>query len=209
MEMNAMEPIDPSTLTNRERYRLMTSAIIPRPIALVTSIGRNGVINAAPFSYFNGVTSSPPILSVSVGYRKGKAKDTGRNIRETGEFVVNIVSKSMAEKMNRTSGDFPPDVSEIIEADLATITSEIVAPPRLAESPVQMECKLYKLIEIGEGPNDLILGEVLRVHLNPDVRIDERYHIDPASVDAIGRLGGLQYCTTRDVFEMVRPKVGG
>lgn len=199
--------IDPSELSTRERYRLMISSIIPRPIAFVTSIGSNGVVNAAPFSYFNGVTSSPPIISLSVGYRKGAAKDTGRNIRETGEFVVNVVSRSIAEKMNTASADFAPDVSEIIEADLKIMPSELVSPPRLAESPVQMECKLYKLIEIGEGPNDLILGEVLRWHLNPHIKIDERYHIDPASLDVIGRLGGPQYCTTNDVFEMVRPKV--
>lgn len=202
-----MKHIDPSELSKRERYRLMTSSIIPRPIAFVTSIGSNGVVNAAPFSYFNGVTSSPPIISVSVGYRKGTAKDTARNIRESGEFVVNVVSGAIAEKMNIASGDFSPDVSEIIEADLKTIPSELVSPPRLAESPVQMECKLYKLIEIGEGPNDLILGEVLRWHLNPDVEIDERYHIDPVSLDIIGRLGGAQYCKTKDIFEMVRPKV--
>lgn len=202
-----MTHIDPSELSSRERYRLMISSIIPRPIALVTSIGKNGVVNAAPFSYFNGVTSSPPIISISVGYRKGTAKDTGRNIRETGEFVVNIVSQNIAEKMNIASGDYPPEISEITEANLQIIPSEIVSPPRLAESPIQMECKLYKLIEIGEGPNDLILGEVLRWHLHTNIKIDNRYHIDPASVDVIGRLGGPQYCTTDNVFEMVRPKL--
>lgn len=200
-----MNHIDPSALSARERYRLMISSIIPRPIAFVTSVGKEGVVNAAPFSYFNGVTSTPPIISISVGYRKGMAKDTGRNIRETGEFVVNMVSHDIAEKMNIASADFPPDVSEIVEADLETMPSELVTPPRLAESPVQMECKLYKLIEIGEGPNDLILGEVLRWHIHQGVKIDERYHIDPASLDIIGRLGGPQYCTTKDVFEMMRP----
>ncbi len=200
-----MKHIDPSALSARERYRLMIGSILPRPIAFVTSIGKEGIVNAAPFSYFNGVTSTPPIISISVGYRKGMVKDTGRNIRETGEFVVNMVSHSIAEKMNIASADFPPNVSEIVEADLRTIPSELVTPPRLAESPVQMECKLYKLIEIGEGPNDLILGEVLRWHIHQDVKIDERYHIDPSSLDIIGRLGGPQYCTTKDVFEMMRP----
>ncbi len=199
--------IDPSQLTARERYRLMISSIIPRPIALVTSIGNNGVINAAPFSFFNGVTSSPPIISISVGYRKGNAKDTARNIRERGEFVVNIVSESIAEKMNIASAEYPPEVSEISKANLQIIPSKLVSPPRLAESPVHMECKLYKLIEIGEGPNDLILGEVIRWPLNPDVKIDDRYHIDPESLKVIGRLGGPQYCTTNNIFEMVRPKV--
>jgi flavin reductase (DIM6/NTAB) family NADH-FMN oxidoreductase RutF len=202
-----MKRIDPSTLSSRERYRLMTSSIIPRPIAFVTSLGSNGIVNAAPFSYFNGVTSTPPIISISVGYRRGNAKDTARNIRETGEFVVNMVSHDIAEKMNLASGDFAPNVSEVIEADLKVIPSELVAPPRLAESPLHMECKLYKLIEIGEGPNDLILGEVLRWHLNPGVQIDDRYHIDPGTLNIIGRLGGPQYCKTSDVFEMVRPKV--
>jgi flavin reductase (DIM6/NTAB) family NADH-FMN oxidoreductase RutF len=202
-----MKHIDPSQLSKRERYRLMISSVIPRPIAFVTSIGKQGIVNAAPFSYFNGVTSTPPIISISIGYRKGTAKDTGRNIRETGEFVVNMVSHSIAEKMNIASADFPPDVSEIVKAGLKTIPSELVTPPRLAESPVQMECKLYKLIEIGEGPNDLILGEVLRWHLREDIQIDERYHIDPASLDIIGRLGGPQYCRTKDVFQMVRPEL--
>lgn len=199
--------IEPMKLSRRERYRLMISSIIPRPIALVTSMGKNGIVNAAPFSFFNGVTSSPPIVSISVGYRKGSAKDTGRNIRETGEFVVNMVSNDIAEKMNITSADYPPEISEIEVANLATIPSELVAPPRLAESPVQMECKLYKLIEIGEGPNDLILGEVLRWHVSAEIKMGENYHIDPASLDLIGRLGGAQYCRTRDVFEMIRPEV--
>jgi flavin reductase (DIM6/NTAB) family NADH-FMN oxidoreductase RutF len=201
-----MTTIDPNKLSRRERYQLMIGCIIPRPIALVTSIGNDGIVNAAPFSYFNGVSSSPPLLSISVGSRRGNMKDTAKNIRQSGEFVVNSVSRAMAGKMNIAATDFPPEISEIEKAGFATIPSECIKPPRIAEAPIQMECKVYRIIEIGEGVNDLILGKILRLHLGNSVIIEDDYRIDPYSIDLIGRLGGSRYCTTESVFEMIRPK---
>jgi flavin reductase (DIM6/NTAB) family NADH-FMN oxidoreductase RutF len=201
-----MTTIDPEKLSRRERYQLMIGCIIPRPIALVTTIGINGIINAAPFSYFNGVSSSPPFLSLSVGSRRGSMKDTAKNIRQSGEFVINSVSRAMAEKMNIAATDFPPEISEIEKTGFTTVTSECVKPPRIAEAPIQIECKVYRIIEIGEGTTNLVLGEILRYHIANSVTIDSAYRIDPHSIDLLGRLGGSKYCTTETVFEMVRPE---
>jgi flavin reductase (DIM6/NTAB) family NADH-FMN oxidoreductase RutF len=201
-----MKTIDPEKISKSERYQLMIGSIMPRPIALVTTIGKNGIINAAPFSYFNGVSSSPPLLSISVGYRRGIVKDTARNIRETGEFVVNSVSRAMAQKMNIAATDFPSEISEIEKAGFAILPSECIEPPRIAEALIQIECKVYRIIEIGEGANDLILGRIMRFHLADNVAINDKYQIDPRSIDLLGRLGASKYCTTDNVFEMVRPK---
>ncbi len=201
-----MKSIKLASLSKRERYQLMTTAVIPRPIAWITTYDKAGRINAAPFSYFNCVSTVPPLVSVAVGYRTGGFKDTARNIRETGEFVVNAVPESLAEKMNLTATDFPPEISEIEVADLKTIDSDIVGPPRLADSPIQMECRLYRLIPIGEGSSDLILGEILLIHIADTIDIDENYRIDPRSIGLIGRLGGSYYAKTEGIFEMVRKK---
>ncbi|MFH1679652.1 MAG: flavin reductase family protein [Candidatus Eisenbacteria bacterium] len=200
--------LDPAKLSARERYFLMIGAIVPRPIAFVSTVSAGGAANVAPMSFFNGVSSTPPIVSVSLAARRGEKKDTLRNIEETGEFVVNAVDEALAEKMNLASGDYPPEVSEFDAAGLAPVPSEIVRAPRVSESPISFECRLVRTVEIGEHPHRtaLVLGEVLCIHARDSLLLDEK-HVDPEQLRAIGKMGGHLYCRTRDRFEMKRPKV--
>lgn len=200
--------LDPAQMSVRERYFLMIGAIVPRPIAFVSTVNRAGVPNAAPMSFFNGVSSTPPIVSVSLASRRGEKKDTLRNIEETGEFVVNVVDEALAEKMNLASGDYPPEVSEFDRAGLAAVPSDLVLPPRVAESPIAFECRLVRTIEIGAPPHRtaLVLGEIVRIHARDDLVLEDR-HVDPERLRAIGKMGGHLYCRTRDRFAMERPKV--
>ncbi|NOT35331.1 MAG: flavin reductase family protein [Candidatus Eisenbacteria bacterium] len=196
--------IDPEQLSTRALYKFLTSAVVPRPIALVSSIDANGVRNAAPFSYFNIVTNEPPLLSVSIGPRRGDAKDTLTNIQTVGEFVINLVDESMFQGMVRTSGDWPPEVDEIELAGFHAIASDLVKAPRIAESPVQMECRLERVIEL--GASSLVIGRLLRAHVR-----DEIIHegaVDAHRLQPVGRLGGEQYSLLREVARAARPVVG-
>jgi flavin reductase (DIM6/NTAB) family NADH-FMN oxidoreductase RutF len=199
--------IDPEKLSSRERYFLMVGCIVPRPIAFVSSISGKGVRNLAPFSYYNGVSSSPPVLSVSIAPRRDRPKDTLANIRETGEFVVNVVDEELARPMILASGDYAPEVDEFEVTRLTPIPSDLVAPPRVQESPVQMECRLLQVVEVGKPPRvtGLVLGEILRFHLRDDLYRDG--HIDPQRFAAVGRMGRTDYCQTRDRFSMERPRL--
>jgi flavin reductase (DIM6/NTAB) family NADH-FMN oxidoreductase RutF len=204
----ALRLIDPSDRSAREVYALMISAIVPRPIALVSTADGQGGRNLAPFSYFMGVASAPPVLAIStVSRRDGQKKDTLRNIEATGEFVVNVVSEPMAEAMNLSSGDFPYGQDEFEHARLTPVAGVRVAAPRVAESPVQMECRLERILEVGRQPAYLILGEVLLFHVREDVMTEGR--IDVAKLRPVARLGGSDYAHVRDVFSMTRPVVGG
>ncbi|MGQ0797502.1 MAG: flavin reductase family protein [Methanobacteriota archaeon] len=197
--------VDPSKLTRDDAYRLMISAFIPRPIAFVSTRSRAGVDNCAPFSYSMGVSSRPMVLAVSVGSRGRRPKDTVRNILETKEFVVNVVTEDLAEKMNVASGDWADDVSEFDEAGLTRAPSEVVAPPRIAESPVNFECRLMRRVVVAD--NTVCFGEVVRLHVED--RVVAHGRVDARMLRAVGRLGGAQYCRTRDIFEMSRPKIAG
>jgi flavin reductase (DIM6/NTAB) family NADH-FMN oxidoreductase RutF len=197
--------IDPATLTDNERYQLLISCVVPRPIALVTTLSSRGVVNAAPFSFFNAVSANPPILLIAVDRRKGRMKDTAANIVSTQEFVVHIVDEEIAQKMNITSASFPPEVSEAQAAEFSLLPSERVMPPRLAESPIHMECRLLQHLELGNGPIDALFGEVVAFHIRDELLRDGK--VDPSKLKAIGRLGGPTYCRTNDLFEMVRPIV--
>lgn len=199
--------LEPSQLGGRDAYRLMISALVPRPIAFVSTVGPSGVPNCAPFSFFMGVSTNPPVVAISVSSRKGERKDTARNILQGKEFVVNIVTEAIADRMNVASGDYAPEVSEFEEAGLTAAPSLRVTPPRIAESPVHFECRLFQAIEVGRAPNHLILGEVVHIHVADDVLVDGL--VDIHRLRPIGRLGGSQYCRVRDVFEMDRPKVTG
>jgi flavin reductase (DIM6/NTAB) family NADH-FMN oxidoreductase RutF len=193
-------------LDAQNRYKLLVSTVSPRPIAWVVSQDAEGVVNAAPFSFFNAISGDPPLLIIGIGGRKpGDAKDTGNNIRETSQFVVNLVSDANAEAMNITAIDFPPDVNEIAEAGLTTLPSVKVRPPRIAESPVAFECERFINIDLGLD-RTLIIGRVLAVHVHDDCVLDaERCHIDNAKLDLIGRLHGRGwYSRTRDRFDMPR-----
>ncbi len=192
--------LDPADLDGRELYFLLTSCVVPRPIAWVTTCSTEGIVNAAPFSFFNGVSSDPPILSIAIGRRRGEKKDTLVNIEGTGEFVVNVVDASMGEKMVATAGDYPPDVSEVTELDLAVAPCEQVAPPRLADSPISMECRLERVIELGNGPTSLILGEVIRFHIRDGLLVDGQ--VDRAGWQPLGRLAGRGYSNVTDAFDL-------
>ena len=181
-------------------------SIVPRPIAFVSTISQDGVYNLAPFSFFNAVCAEPPIVSFCPGMRT-PPKDTITNIRDMGEFVVNIVGEDIAEKMNLCAGDYPPDGDEFAISGLTPLPSERVRPPRVAESRVHMECTLLQIIEVStrsRGAN-MVLGEVVCFHVDDEI-IDE-FRIDPDKLGAIGRMGGIGYSRTVDRFDMKRPKV--
>ena len=200
--------IDPRETGYQDVYKLLIGAIVPRPIAFVSTLSREGVRNLAPFSFFTAVSANPPVICFCPLRRAGADpyKDTLRNISMTREFVVNIVSEEIAQKMNICSADFPPEVDEFEASGLTPVPSDLVKPPRVAESHVHMECKLYLTLEIGElpGSGNLVLGEVVRFHVD-DQYVDD-FKLDPAKLRPIGRMGGAMYTRTTDWFEMVRPK---
>ncbi|REJ68172.1 MAG: flavin reductase family protein [Planctomycetota bacterium] len=200
--------IDPADISPRDMYLHMVRAITPRPIAWVSTISAEGVANLAPYSFFNGVSANPPSVVFSpVNRRDGSKKDTVLNIEATREFVVNVVPHQLAEAMNATSATFAPELSEFAECGLTPIDSQRVRAPRLAESPIQMECTLLQIVHIGEGPlaANLIIGKIELMHVADDI-LDGEGQIDPAKIDTIGRLGGASYTTTRERFDMPRLK---
>jgi len=197
---------DFAELPARERYKLLVSTVTPRPIAWVVSQDRCGILNAAPFSFFNAFSGDPPIVGVGIGsHVPPEPKDTRANIRETGEFVVNLVSEDVAQAMNITAIEFDRSVSELDKAGLTTLPSVRVKPPRIAQSPVSLECRLIQIVDL--GPNDgLVLGQVLAMHIRDDAVIDPaRNYIDTPKLKLIGRMHGTSwYVRTTDLFEMPR-----
>jgi flavin reductase (DIM6/NTAB) family NADH-FMN oxidoreductase RutF len=190
-------------------YKLMVGMVVPRPIAFVSSLDSQGVRNLAPFSYFMACSADPPVVCFVASHRAGPrpAKDTLNNILATREFVVNIVSDEFVDKMNLTAAEVPPDVDEFDMAGLAPLASDLVKPPRVAESHAHMECRLRQTLPISnpEGAtNTIVFGDVLRFHV--DEAIVDGYKIDPAKLRAVGRMGGPTYIHTHDLFEMARPK---
>lgn len=196
-----------------KRYRLLTATVFPRPIAWVSTVSPQGIYNLAPFSFFNVFSNEPPILIFSPGFKvieeAGELvlvdKDTLANIKTTGEFVINLVSRSLAEKMNLTSGEFAPQVNEFERAGLTATPSHMVLPPRVKESPVSFECNLYEHIELARlpGAGNLVLSEILCMHIDDELMQGNR--IDMQALDLVGRMGGNRYCTTRDTFDLARP----
>lgn len=194
-------------LTERQRYKLMIGTIIPRPIALVTTVDENGRINAAPFSFFNCLSADPPILAIGVENNADMSfKDTGHNIRMTEVFTVNIVSFAIAEAMHVCGAKYPRGVDELKEAGLTAIPGEKVASPFIAEAPAAFECRRHVTLELGRS-RQIIMGEIVYAHYRDGVVDPERLHVDPAAVDAIARLGGDTCATIRDRFEMLTPKL--
>jgi flavin reductase (DIM6/NTAB) family NADH-FMN oxidoreductase RutF len=187
-------------LSARDRYKLMTAVIVPRPIALVTSMDGEGRVNAAPFSYFNLMGTDPPVVALGPGDRgSGEPKDTARNIRRTGEFVINGVNEEIAAKMNLCAVDFPPEVSELDRAGLTPLPSSRVGVPRIAESPVHLECREVSTVEIGRVR--VIIGEVLVLHLQHRFLDPARLYVDTGEIGFIGRMHGSGwYARTTDLF---------
>ena len=203
-----MRSIDPAAHSVQEIYKLMVGLIVPRPVALVSTIDREGVPNLAPFSFFNGVGSNPPTVLFCPTLRASgdHRKDTLRNVEQTGEFVINIVSSALADAANASAAEVGPEIDEFALSGLTAIPSEVVRPPRVAESPGQMECKLLEVIFTRHAPGGgvIVLGEVVRFHVDPE--IEENFRIDPAKLDAVGRMAGNTWVHTRDRFDLVRPK---
>jgi len=202
--------IDPRTISSDAAYYWMVASIVPRPIAWVSTLNEDGSANLAPFSFFSGVGSDPPTCLFCVGRKTkveiGAKKDTWANVERTGEYVIHVVSDALATRMNATSKEHPHGFDELVAAGLSKAPSERVAPPRVAEAPVAMECKLLQLHEVGE-PGDgtaVITGEILYWHVHDEVVTEGR--LDAGKLDAVGRMGGALYTRTRDRFDMPRPK---
>jgi len=188
----------------------MVSAIVPRPIAWISTRSAEGRDNLAPFSYFNGVSSRPPILLVCIGSRRWNGevvkKDTLRNIEETGEFVVHASTEAMAERINATAAELPPGESEIEKLGLTAVPSEVVSPPRILESPLALECRLDRVIPVGEpARTGVVLGEIVRFHVDEAVWDAEARAVDPHKLRPVARLGGRKWARRFEVFEQERP----
>lgn len=197
---------DFAAIPPRECYKLLVSTVTPRPIAWIVSQNLKGQLNAAPFSFFNAFSGDPPVVGVGIGsHEPGRAKDTRRNIRETREFVVNLVSEEVAEAMNITAIEFEASVNELAEAQLKTLPSLRVKPPRIAISPVSMECALMQIVDLGPD-NGLVLGRVVAMHVRDDMVLDPaKNYIDTPKLKLIGRMHGTGwYARTSDLFKMDR-----
>lgn len=186
-------------------YAVLASIVVPRPIAWVTTLNPDGVINAAPFSFFNVLGAEPPIVGFCPGDREdGTPKDTARNVRATHEFVVNLVDEAVAEAMNKTAATLPYGISELESAGLHSLPSSVVRPPRIAEAPASLECKEWGTLQIGD--NRLIIGLVKRVHLRDELWDPSNLRIHSERFQAIGRMASPHwYCHTKDRFELIRP----
>ncbi len=197
-------------LPAQDRYKLLTSTIVPRPIAWVVSMDLQGHLNAAPFSFFNALVGNPPIVGIGIGGRRegdapGSWKDSGANIRATGQFVVNLVPYDLREQMNITAIEFAASVDELAEAGLSTAPSTKIKPPRIAQSPVALECERFSIVEV-DVDRAIVLGRVLAVHVRDDCVLDAaRCYIDTPKLDLIGRMhGGGWYARTNNLFETPR-----
>jgi flavin reductase (DIM6/NTAB) family NADH-FMN oxidoreductase RutF len=213
----------PSEIPYRDLYNILLGSVAPRPIGWVSTLGSSGQPNLAPFSFFNCVCADPPLLAFAPALRppkspasaaaevqdvaSGVAKDTLRNVRETKEFVVNVVTYELREAMNLTSGEYDPSVNEFQLANLTPQPSKIVRPPRVAESPVSFECKLHQILDFSTAPTgtSLVIGRIVTIHINDAHLKDGK--LDRNSLDLIGRMGGTQYTKTTERFDIVRPKV--
>ncbi len=187
-------------------YKLLTGSVVPRPIAWVSTIAKDGILNCAPFSFFNAFCGEPPIVGFCPSVRVPPL-DTLVNCRDTGEFVVNIVTEENMDAMNATSGQYPAHVDEFQVAGLTPAPSKLVKAPRVAESPINFECKVIQIIELSkkEIGGSLVLGEVVQMHFAEGL-VNDRYYIDQEKLHAVGRMGGTAYTRTRDKFDMTRPR---
>src|ERR1700677_1319346 len=206
--------LNPADHQPRQVYKLMTGIIVPRPVALVSTVDRNGAANLAPFSFFTGVGSNPPTVLFCPVVRSRSTiadgdpdlrKDTLRNVEETGEFVINVVSETISAAANTTAAEVPPEVDEFVLSGLTPQASDVVRPARVAESPAQMECKLLQVIYTSRDPGAgvVVLGQIVRFHLRKNL-VDD-FRVDPAGLDAVGRMAGNTWARTHDLIELIRP----
>lgn len=202
-----MLSIDPVSLSERDNYKFLIGSIIPRPIAFVTTISKDGVINGAPFSYFNIVSSNPPMISLSILRPSGRQKDTARNIIESKEFVVHIVDEQNVDKINKTAANLPPEESELELAKLTPVKSMKISVPGIKEAKIRMECSLEHSLELGGTVTpgcDFIIGKVVQFHIEESIY--ENGRIDPRGVAAVSRLAGNNYAKIGEIFEIERPQ---
>ena len=202
-----MLSFDPKEISERQNYKFLIGTVIPRPIAFVTSISEDGVVNGAPYSYFNVVSSNPPMISVAVQRKAGQMKDTARNIVKQKEFVIHIVDHENVEKVNETAANLPHDESELTRANLTTVPSKKVTVPGVKEAKVRFECVLEQAIELGENEEigvDLLIGKIVHYHIDESIyQSDQR--IDADKLAAVSRLAGNNYAKIGEIFEIERP----
>ena len=202
--------IDPRGVDSTAVYKLLISSVVPRPIAWVSTVDALGSRNVAPFSFFMAITDDPPTIAFSSSPRPAatgalRPKDTLRNVEATGSFVVNVVDDALAEQMNLTSGEYPPEVDEFELAGLDAAPCVKVSAPRVAQAPVSMECRLVQTIPVGNAPHHLVIGEIVYFHVRDDVYDPRTGRLDMHRLRPVGRLAGNLYSHMHDIFEMKRP----
>ncbi len=199
---------DTAALSGRERYQLLTSLVVPRPIAWVSTRSPEGRRNLAPFSYFAAVSATPFLVSVSIGSRGGVEKDTLQNIRRTGAFCVNLATEPELARMNETSGEYGPEVDEFERAGIAAADAELVDAPYVADCPGVLECRLFEVVELEGSPNTLVIGEVVRVRLSDEIPLAPgTLFAATAALRPVARLWGDLYATIGDTPALPRPRV--
>ncbi len=195
--------IDPKNLEWKEAHELLVSTVMPRPIAFVSTISEDGVLNVAPFSFFAAVATKPMLVGFTTGWKEsGQKKDTLVNIEFSRDFVVNVVNEAIATAMNQASEGYPSHVDEFKEVGLTPAKSDIVKPPMIAESPISMECRVVQILEFGNPPRraSFIIGEVVRVHIKDELNVGDDMQV--SEWKAIAHMGGELFCRATDVFEM-------
>jgi flavin reductase (DIM6/NTAB) family NADH-FMN oxidoreductase RutF len=198
--------IEPDSAGFTNVYKILVGSIVPRPIAFVSTVSPEGIYNLSPFSFFTVASANPPVVCFCpVRKADGRPKDTLNNIEHSGDFVVNVVSEEFVAQMNMTSAEFPSEVDEFKVSGLTPFPSDLVKSPRVKESHVSMECRLFRIFEISNKPSggSIVTGEIVRLHVD-DTYIDD-YRIDPGKLKAVGRMAGATYVRTADRFDLTRP----
>lgn len=204
--MTEKTAFDFESMSSRDRYKILTGTIVPRPIALVTTVDLQGRVNAAPISFFNCLSSDPALLVLGIARQTDASlSDTCRNIADTGVFVVNVVSRAILQAMTICAIPFPAGVDELVKADLTAVASDKIAAPRIAESPAAFECRRTLTFSVSPS-REIILGEVVMAHVRAEL-IDEQLHTDQAGLDAVGRMGGATYAYTGDLVDLETPSL--
>jgi flavin reductase (DIM6/NTAB) family NADH-FMN oxidoreductase RutF len=200
---NNKHELDPEAMASTDVYKIIAGCVVPRPIGFVSTVSRDGIHNAAPFSFFNAISHNPPMvcLSISPIYKSGQRKDTLKNITDIGDFVANIVNEELAAAQDRCSNYFPPEVDELRESGLTPGPSKLVKAPRIEESPVNFECRLVQAMPLLPSPYTLVIGRVVLMHVRADL-LQPNGRIDSGRLAAIGRMTGNAYARTRDVFTL-------
>lgn len=201
-----MKTIIADQLSVRDNYKLLIGGVIPRPIAFVTTLSDTGVLNGAPFSFFNVISPNPPLIGISVQRMQGKQKDTAKHAVSKGEFVVHIVDQDHVEKINQTAATLKEEESEIAATGLTPVASDAIHVPGIEESKIRLECRLEKVVHFGEEEItcDLLVGKIVRYHIDERIYADGK--IDPRGLDAVSRLAGNDYASIGEIFTLARPE---